>query len=64
MKRFIERIKNWIHQITAPQDELILLPYLPQDICPHTDWVPETRENGWRSYCIRCLKPAAGSCQG
>ena len=32
--------------------------------CPHLEWIPETRENGWRSYCIKCGQPAQGSCQG
>ncbi|ARV77087.1 hypothetical protein PHABIO_459 [Pseudomonas phage Phabio] len=60
MKLLIALIKQLLHR-APPINKPTLL---PQEICPHKDWVPETRENGWRSYCVRCLIPAAGSCQG
>lgn len=41
-----------------------VLPKEDRDKCSHLHWAPETPENGWRSYCLKCGQPAAGSCQG
>lgn len=38
--------------------------FIDPEKCMHTDWEPESRENGWRSYCLDCNLTAAGSCQG
>lgn len=35
----------------------------PRGPCPHEVWTEESAENGYRSQCAQCGKPAAGSCQ-
>lgn len=54
---FIKRLFNYLIQRKAS-------PQLSPDDCMHLEWIPESRDNDWRSYCAHCKLPAAGSCQG
>lgn len=61
---FIGRIVKWVLSIAEVPTQVKRRPLRSPENCMHLEWEPESRENGWRSYCLDCNLTAAGSCQG
>lgn len=61
MKKFITKLLTWL---SGKDDVKMETTYIVPSLCQHLAWGPETKENNWRSHCLGCNTPAAGSCQG